>query len=117
MARSCYTGMEKACKTSVKSVSWPLTTFVRDQMSKIDETVLLLASYGTKFWQPVCVFIGKTLVQALHRRKYVIKCLNETGLLTDIPTSHSRQRVLSFVQQAVVSIAPRTTNDSAILKA
>ena len=55
MALSCYTGMHRAFQILVNSVSWPLTTFVRDQMSKIDETVLLLASHGTKFWQPVCM--------------------------------------------------------------
>ena len=117
MALSCYTGMHRAFQILVNSVSWPLTTFVRDQMSKIDETVLLLASHGTKFWQPVCMFIGKTLVQALDRRKYVIKCLERTGLLTDISESHSRQEGLSLVHLEVVNIAPRTANDSAILKA
>ena len=116
IARRFYPSMCRAFQILINAVLSPLTTFPRHQMSAIDQTVLLLASYQTHFWGPVCSFIGKTVPQCMDRRRYVIKCLDNSGLLKDTPQPQAIQN-LSIVHNEGCNIDPRASHDSAILKA
>ena len=115
IARMFYPTIHRAVQILINSVLSPVTTFPRHRMSMIEQNTLLLASYQTRFWESVCSFVGKTVPQCMDRRRYVIRCLNNSGLLIDTP--QPKQRLLSIVHLELCNVAPRTGTDSAILKA
>ena len=112
-----YPQISEAIEILIKSMRCPLTAFRRHEMTKIHQTVLMLVSHGTLWWEPVCQFLGKTSNQCLERKRYVIKCLEKSGLFDSNLESHSRQRTFSIAPQEALDISPPAKYDSAILKA